>query len=171
MTVLATRFLRGGSRVGGVLLDCEVETGRTLTATFSERRIADKSITSDHSQMEPDELTLSGIVDSLSPLSGVGLLSYTTGQFLQYERLADLVRTRDPIEIVCQRGRFLVTARTFSVTDSKVTGFSSQFQLTCKSVLRGKSKTFTAPTDLSADLVGSGASQALGPTGTTDVSL
>lgn len=171
MTILATRFIRGGARIGPVPLDCMVEAGRTLTATFSERRIADGAVTSDHSQMEPDELTISGVVDSLSPITGLGLLSYTTGQFLQYERLADLVRTRDPIEIVCPRGRFLVTARTFSVTDSKVTGFSTQFNLSCKSVLRGKSKVLAVPTDQSAGLVGDGTSQALGPTGTTDVPL
>lgn len=171
MPLLATRFLRGGSSIGPVQLDCEVSTDRTITATFSERRIADGSVTSDHSQMEPDELTITGIVDSISPLSPLGLASYVSGQFLQYERLADLVRSRDPIEIVCQRGRFLVTARSFTVQDSRETGFSSQFTLTCKSVLRGKTKVLALPTDQSAALVGAGTTTAQGPTGTTAVTL
>jgi len=172
MPILATRLIRGGlSRIGPVVLDCEVSTDRTITATFSERRIADTSVSSDHSQMEPDELSINGVVDSISPLSTVGVASYVTGQFLQYERLAELVRARDPIEILCTRGRFLVTARTFTVQDSRTTGFSSQFTMNCKQVLRGKTKLLTLPTELSAGLVGNGTSQALGPTGTTDVPL
>lgn len=198
MVLLATRYSKGNRRIGPVPLDCEVNAQHTKSATFSERRIADGSQASDHSQNEPDELVLSGIVDSINPLSepdaGVrdrfaageqrigdslqtlsdnvtGQRNMQTGLFMQYERLADLVRSRDEIEIVCARGVFMVTARSFTVQDNSSTGTSSQFTLTCRQMLRGKAKVITVPTDLSQELVGSGQTKALGSTSTTDVTI
>lgn len=172
MALLATRFIRGGSsKIGPVALDCEVSTDLSISATFSERRIANGQNVSDHSQNDPDEITITGIVDSLSPLTGIGLVSYATGQFLQHERLAELVRSRDELLIVCQRGRFRVTARKYSVQDNRGTGFSTQFTLTCKAVLRGNVKVLQIPTNASAAMNGAGQASAQGATGGTAVSF
>lgn len=171
MPLLATRFTKGIARIGPVPLDVEANTTHTKQRTFSERRIADGSQASDHSQNEPDELVLAGVVDSISPLSAIGINSTFTGRFLQYERLADLVRSGDEIEIVCARGLFVVTARTFTVQDNAQTGASSQFTMNCRQMLRGKAKVITRPTDQSQALVGSGQTKALGSTSTTDVTI
>lgn len=167
--LLVTKFLRGLPRIGPVVLDCEVSTDVTLSATFSERRIPDGANVSDHSQNDPDEITISGIVDSFSPLTGVGAVSYATGQYIQYERLAALVRAREEMEIVCARGRFRVTARKLSVQDSKQTGFSSQFTMTCKTVQRGSAKYRKVPTDASAAMNGAAQASSQGATGGTGV--
>lgn len=171
MAIQVTRFLRGGSSIGPVILDCEVSTDVTLSATFSERRIANKANASDHSQNDPDEITIAGIVDSLNPIFNLGVVSYLTGQYLQYERLAQLVRSRDELAIVCARGRFRVTARRFTVQDNKDTGFSSQFTMNCKAVQRGNVKVLQVPTDASAALNGAAQPSAQGASGTTGVVL
>jgi len=168
---LFTRFTRGVARVGPVPLDVEVSTQVSQSATFSDRRIADGSFASDHSQNEPDEIVISGVVDSMSPIVGVGAAALTTGRFMQWERLHDLIRSRDELEIVCARGKFRVTARSLTVKDDASTGVSSQFTMTCKQVLRGRAKVITVPTDQSLALVGPGGGKALGPTSTTEVTL
>lgn len=172
MPIMATRFLRGaGSSIGPVILDCEVSTDLTIGVTFSERRMPDKSLTSDHSQNEPDDLTITGVVDSINPLLGLGAVSYLTGQFVQHERLAALVRARDEILIVCARGRFRVTARRYSIRDDARTGFSSQFTLSCRTVQRGTVKYRQVPTDASAAMNGTGDAASLGGTNTTGVTF
>lgn len=173
MALLATRYLRGaaGTTIGPVVCDCEVSVDHAISATFSERRIANGALASDHSQNDPDEITISGIVDSINPLTQLGVVSYLTGQYIQHERLASLVRARDEIEIVCSRGRFRVTARKYSLRADAKTGFSTQFTLTCKTVQRGTVKYLQLPTDASAAMNGAGQVSAQGGTNTTGVTF
>lgn len=195
---LVIRKLAGGAKIGTVVADAIVDYQESLEVAWSEERLADGSLASDHSQVQPERYTINGGVSNIpSPLldsllaGGVGGLTNTLKQTgaaiadnvspvalnLNTRRkdaeddLKALVKAREEFDFIWSEGKVTMVAESLSQQRNFGTGDAYVFTLVGREILRGNVATLSNPSELSESLVGSGMEVAKGPSRTTATSL
>jgi hypothetical protein len=151
------------ARIGDLILDVLMEETENLTNTVTTNPVEDGSPAADHIILNPDTLTITGMVTN-SPIRSHGgpvdsqaratipILDHVVGTALNFAELARnylvlLRKNRTPITVITKRGRFEnMVVQSFRRTKDRNTGDALIFTVDFLSIRKIKLKYVAAPT-------------------------